>query len=102
MIAKELLSPKSIVVVGASNDIQKPGGKILWNLINGEFNGDLFAVNPKEDIVQGITCKKIVEDLPNVDLAVLAIAAPYCLETIRTLAEKKGTKGFIILSAGFI
>lgn len=101
MIAKELLSPKSIVVVGASNDIQKPGGKILWNLINGGFGGKLYAVNPKEDIVQGITCKKAVEDIPNVDLAILAISASFCLDTITTLAEKKGTKGFIILSAGF-
>jgi acetyltransferase len=101
MIAKELLSPKSIVVVGASNDIKKPGGKILWNIINGGFGGDLYAVNPKEDIVQGITCKTTVEELPNVDLAILAIPAQFSLDTIKTLTSQKGTKGFIILSAGF-
>ena len=39
MIAKELLNPRSIVVVGASADVQKPGGKVLKNLLNSNFKG---------------------------------------------------------------
>ena len=46
MINEQLINPKSIVVVGGSDDIQKPGGKVLKNLIDGCFAGDLFVVNP--------------------------------------------------------
>ena len=54
MINKQLLNPSSIVVVGGSDDIQKPGGKVLKNLIDGHFKGSLYVVNPKMDEVQGI------------------------------------------------
>ena len=101
MIAKELLNPKSIVVVGASADVQKPGGKVLKNLLDSNFKGTVYAVNPKEDEVQGVKCYKKVEDLPQVDCAIMAIAAKFCPSTVDVLAKEKGTKGYIILSAGF-
>ena len=101
MITKQLLDPKSIVVVGGSDNIQKPGGKVLKNLVDGNFKGKLYVANPKEDEVQGIKSYKNPADLPQVDLAILAIAAKYCTETVRMLAEEKSTKAFIILSAGF-
>lgn len=101
MITKQLIDPKSIVVIGGSDDIQKPGGKVLKNLIDNNYKGNLFVVNPKADVVQGITCNKNVESLPNVDLAIIAIAAKFCPQTVRTLAEEKETRAFIILSAGF-
>ena len=101
MIAKELLDPKSIVVVGASADIHKPGGKVLKNLLESPFKGQVYAVNPKEAEVQGVKCFAKVEELPHVDCAILAIAAKYCPATVDVLALQKGTKGFIIISAGF-
>lgn len=101
MIAKELLEPRSIVVCGASSNVQKPGGKVLKNLIDSGFKGQIYAVNPKEAEVQGIKCYPTVEDLPQVDCAILAIAAKFCPATVDTLALKKGTKGFICVSAGF-
>ena len=48
MITTQLLRPESIVVVGASNNVHKPGGAILKNLINGGYQGELRAVKPKE------------------------------------------------------
>lgn len=101
MITKQLLNPESIVVIGASNDVEKPGGKVLNNIIEGKFEGKLYAINPKESTVQGIDCTNSVDALPNVDLAIIAIAAKYIPETVEILALKKNTKAFIILSAGF-
>ncbi|GHV35916.1 acetyl-CoA synthetase [Bacteroidia bacterium] len=101
MITSQLLNPSSIVVIGGSNDVAKPGGRLLSNLINGNFKGVLSVVNPKEDAVQGIKSYHKVEELPNVDLAVLAIAAKYCPDTVKLLVEQKNTKAIIILSAGF-
>ncbi len=101
MIAKELLNPRSIVVCGASGDIHKPGGKALKNLLDSNFKGQVYAVNPKETEVQGIKCYAKVEDLPQVDCAILCIAAKFCTATVDCLTQQKGTKGFIIVSAGF-
>ena len=101
MITKELINPQSIVVIGGSNDVQKPGGKVLKNLIDNNFGGELYVANPKLDEVQGVRSFKNPADLPQVDLAILAIAAKYCPSTVKFLAEEKGTKAFIILSAGF-
>ncbi|MCD4774039.1 MAG: acetate--CoA ligase family protein [Bacteroidales bacterium] len=101
MITKELINPRSIVVVGGSNDIYKPGGKVLKNLIDGNFKGELYVTNPKEDLVQGIKCFKSPADLPYVDLAIIAIAAQFIPATVELLTQFKNTKAFIILSAGF-
>ena len=101
MIAKELLNPKSIVICGASSDIHKPGGKSLKNLLESPFKGQVYAVNPKETEVQGVKCYAKVDDLPQVDCAILCIAAKFCAQTVDVLAKEKGCKGFIIVSAGF-
>lgn len=101
MVNRQLLNPESIVVVGASNNIQKPGGKVLKNLIDNQYKGRLYVVNPKEEEVQGIKSYSDVSLLPDCDLAVIAIAAKFCPETVGILANTKKTKAFIILSAGF-
>ena len=100
MINTELIKPQSIAVVGGSDNTYKPGGKVLENLIKGKFNGDIYVVNPKSDLVQGLKSYKNIDDLPKVDLAILAIPARFCYQTIRELTSK-GTKAYIILSAGF-
>jgi len=101
MINDKLFHPRSIAIIGASNNISKPGGKIVRNLIDNRFSGQLFAVNPNETIVQGIPSFSSVNELPSVDLAILAVAAQFCLPAIKTLAEQNDTKAFIIISAGF-
>ncbi len=101
MVNKQLLQPKNIVVIGASNDIKKPGGNMLKNILTGGFKGELYVVNPKEEKVQGITSYASVEEIPETELAILAIAAKHCPAVIKTLATEKNTKAFIIISAGF-
>jgi acetyltransferase len=101
MINRELTDPVSIVIVGGSNDIQKPGGKILKNIIDGGYKGKLMVVNPKEDKVQGIASYRDITMLPGVELAILVIAAKYVPGIVEILANEKGTKAFIVISAGF-
>ena len=101
MITKELIAPQSIVVVGASNNTTKPGGKLLKNLLDNNFKGDLYVVNPGSNDVQGVKSYPSVSELPPVEMAVLAIPAAACVEAVEILATQKGTKGFIIISAGF-
>lgn len=101
MITRELINPKSIVVIGGSNDSTKPGGKVLKNIVDGGFPGDLMVINPKETRVQGIKSYFDVAELPPVELAVIAVAARFIPDTVKVLTQQKGTKAFIILSAGF-
>ena len=75
MINRELIAPESIVIIGGSNNTQKPGGKIIRNLLEGKFPGKLYAVNPKETEVQGIPCFPDITSLPNTELAILAVPA---------------------------
>ncbi len=101
MITSQLLHPASIVVVGASNNVHKPGGAILKNLLSGGYAGELRAVNPKETEVQGLAAFADVKELPDTDLAILAIPAVLCPDVVEVLAAEKQVKAFIILSAGF-
>ncbi|MCY2687374.1 acetate--CoA ligase family protein [Salinimicrobium sp. TH3] len=101
MLHPKLIHPKSIVVVGGSDNIHSPGGRVLKNLLDHQFEGNLFVVNPKQDVVQGVRSYNDINDLPEVDLAIIAIAAKYVVEAVKVLTQKKNTKGFIIFSAGF-
>lgn len=101
MINERLITPDSIVVVGGSEDLFKPGGKILKNIIDGNYSGSLYVVNPKQDLVQGVKSYRDIKDIPPTDLAILAIQAKYCLPAVEILINEKSTRAFIIISAGF-
>ena len=101
MIHEKLLNPGRIAVVGGSNNLTKPGGKLLKNLKESLFKGLIFVVNPKEKEVQGIPAVPSVQDLPEVDLAIFAIPAAFCAEGIEFLAQNRNTRAFIVISAGF-
>lgn len=101
MINKELINPKSIVLVGASDNMLKPGGSSLYNLINGNFSGELYLVNAKGGNIQGIKAYTSINDIPQTDLAIISVPAKTCLGVVETLAKTKGVKAFIVYSAGF-
>ena len=101
MINRELLEPKSIVVIGGSGNTQKPGGALVRNLLNGGYQGVLRIVNPKGDEVPGVEVFLDAQELPPTDLAILVVAARFCPQYVEYLAREKGVKAFIIISAGF-
>ncbi len=101
MINQQLLNPQSIVVIGGSNNVHKPGGSIVRNLISGGYNGTLRIVNPKEDEVQGIKAFHDAREIPPTELAILVVAARFCPDYVELLAKEKQTRAFIIISAGF-
>jgi len=98
---EQLINPKSIVVVGASDNILKPGGSVLYNLTNGTFEKDLYVVNSRGGTIQGAKAYKSIEEIPQTDLAIISIPASQCLHTVDYLAKEKSVKAFIVFSAGF-
>jgi len=101
MINRQLLRPGSIVVVGASNNTQKPGGAVVRNLLEGKYAGELRVVNPKEESVQGIPAYKDSSEIPPTDLAIIVVPARLCPDIVELLARDKQVRAFIIISAGF-
>ena len=101
MINQQLLNPKSIAIIGGSNNVHKPGGAVVRNLLSGGYQGTLRIVNPKEDEVQGIKAFHDAHELPPTELAILVVAAKFCPDYVELLAKEKQTRAFIIISAGF-
>ncbi len=96
-----LFYPKSVAVIGASNNPAKWGFSILNDLLVKGFKGDLYPVNKNEEKISGMTCYRSVKDVPKtVDLAVIAVPAQIVPTVMKECAEK-GVKTAVIISAGF-
>jgi acyl-CoA synthetase (NDP forming) len=96
-----LLRPKSVAVIGASDRHGALGSTLLNNLVQYDFAGDIYPVNPKRDELLGLKVYHTVGDLPEgIDCAVLAIPRPFVLDTVRQLAQR-GCGAVVIYSAGF-
>ena len=101
MINRELINPQSIVVIGGSNNVHKPGGRTVRNLLEGNYKGGLYVVNAKETEVQGLKSYQSVKDIPETELAIISIPNKSCPEVMEILANEKNVKAFIVVSAGF-
>lgn len=96
-----LFAPRSIAVVGASNDWRRFGGRVLHYLRRSNYAGDIYPINPGREEVQGLQAYVDVKSVGRpFDCAVLAITAEDTLQTIRDCAES-GVRSAIIYGAGF-
>jgi len=77
------------------------GGSVLKNLLDQGYDGELMVMNPKRDVVQGVRSYRNVEEVPRAELAIFAIPAAQIFPIMETLIRSKGTRAFIIYSAGF-
>jgi len=98
---KYVFSPKSIAIVGASDNPAKLGNVILKNLIDGAYKGKIYPVNPKYDKLLGLECYSDIKKIKKkVDLAIFAIPA-HIVPKVAEDCGKKGVRGLVVLSAGF-
>jgi acetyltransferase len=98
---KHVFEPKSIAVVGVSSDPKKLGSVILSNLIESNYEGKLYPINPKYDEIHGMKCYKSVSEVPEeVELVCISVPAKF-VKTVIEDSGKAGAKGAIIITAGF-
>ncbi len=72
--AGEILAPKSVAVIGASEDLTKFGGRIYKNLVHHGFKGQIYPINPKRESLLGIKCYPAIGATPTPpDMAVMAV-----------------------------
>lgn len=100
---EKFFNPRSIAVIGASENEKKVGGMILENILRAGFDGSVFPVNPKGGKIRGLPVLATVGEIDQpVDLAIIALPAEKVAETVRQCGEKKEPiSHIIIVSAGF-
>ena len=100
-ILDRLLRPKSIAVVGASSNPGKIGHTIVKNLIESNYEGEIYPINPKADEILGLRAYPSVLDVPGrVDVADIVVPARY-VPQVTEECGKKGVKGLVIIASGF-
>ena len=98
---KGVLTPKSVAIIGASNDETKLGGMLVKNMINAGFKGGLYPINPKGGEIQGLKAYTSVTEVGQpIDLAVIAVKNNLVAGEMPKLKEA-GIKFAAILTAGF-
>jgi acyl-CoA synthetase (NDP forming)/RimJ/RimL family protein N-acetyltransferase len=96
-----LLRPRSVAVVGASNDEGKLGHAVFVNLLRMQFDGPLYPVNPDARHVSGVRAYPSVLDVPDgIDLVVIAVPAATVPEIVEQCADR-GVRGLVVISGGF-
>jgi acyl-CoA synthetase (NDP forming) len=96
-----LLSPRSVAILGASNDAARIGGRPLAYMLAQKFAGAIYPVNPNRAEVQGVKAYASVAALPETpDVAIVAVPGDLAIQAVEDLA-KRGTKGVLMFTAGF-
>ena len=100
-ILDKIMKPKSVAVIGASTKEHTIGSDIMKRLQEYKFNGNIYPVNPKGGIIEGLQAYTSILEVPGeVDLAIIVVNAKFVLDTIDQ-CHQKGIKGLCIITAGF-
>ena len=96
-----LLKPKTIAVVGASENPMKIGYAIMKNLIEGGYDGEIFPINSNSSMILGLKAySTIVEIGKKVDLCVIAVPASSSIKAVRDLVDL-GVSYIVLIPGGF-
>ncbi len=97
----DLTAPEKVVVVGASNDPTRIGGRPISYMLKNNFEGSIYPVNPKYENIQGIKSYSSIDQIPSdIDYVVIAVKASLVSQQLK-IASKKGAKTALIFSSGF-
>jgi len=97
----KVLNAKSVAIIGASKNKTKRGYQAIKTLLADDFEGQIYPVNPKEDMILGLRCYKDISDIEgSVDLALITTPARTIPDILRKCGEKK-VSGAVIIAGGF-
>ena len=94
-------NPRSVAIIGATEDPTRIGGRPLRYLKESGFQGEIWPVNPRRDRVQGIEARPDISEVPGViDVAIVAVPAAKTVPTIEDCAER-GVGAAVVFTSGF-
>ncbi len=98
---KSLFEPQNIAIIGASHNPDKIGYQIVENIVKGEFQGNIYPINPKGGKVAGVSAfSSIHEVLDEIDIAIITIPAVHVFDAVKSCTMKH-VKNTIIITSGF-
>ena len=98
---RAFLNPKSVAVIGASRRPNTIGNFVFRNLIQQDFKGVVYPVNPNAEVVAAIKAYPSILDIPgDIDLAIIVVPADKVQQVVEESAHK-GARGVVVLSSGF-
>jgi acetyl coenzyme A synthetase (ADP forming)-like protein len=98
---KRMLEPRSVAVVGASSKKGKIGYEILRNIVEGQFLGSVYPINPHENLILGLkVCSSIREVADVVDTCIVTVPPAKVPQVLEECGDKN-VKGVVVISAGF-
>ena len=101
MSLDQILNPRTLAVIGASNDPEKRGYRAIATLQADNYQGLIIPINPKEKKILGLDCYPKIGDAPGeIDLALVCTPARLTPQVVRECGEK-GVKGALLLAGGF-
>jgi acetyl coenzyme A synthetase (ADP forming)-like protein len=96
-----MFKPKSIAVIGASRRKDSLGYTVLHNLVEHDFNGSIFPINPKAEVIHSFKCyKSVLAIVDDIDLAIIVVPRHEVLKVVEECGIK-GIKGLVVITAGF-
>jgi acetyl coenzyme A synthetase (ADP forming)-like protein len=100
-VMDRLMNPRSVAVIGASDQAGKIGNSVMKNLINGGYAGEIHPINPKADTIMDRKAFASVGDVPgDVDVAVFAVPAKFVPAALTDCGEK-GVAAAVMIPSGF-
>ncbi|MCU0821593.1 MAG: CoA-binding protein [Spirochaetes bacterium] len=97
----KLMSPRSIAVMGASNNITRMGSVILAAIISGKFKGPIYPLHPKEEIIFGLRAYRRIKDLPETPGLLILVIPTTLVPDVLEEAGAMGVDRAIIITAGY-
>ena len=97
---RAVLEARSVAVVGASRKPGTPGNRMVKELLVGGFSGELAAVNPRYDTVEGVACYPSLGDVPFAPDLVLLGVGNRLLEEQMAAAAERGARGVVVFASG--
>ena len=96
-----VLAPRSVAIIGASDDVSKWGGSVLRNILDGRYTGAVYPVNPKGGVYFGQQVYASLDDLPEApDLALLAVGSQH-IKAMLEACGRRGVRAAVAIAAGF-
>jgi len=98
---RAFLNPRSVAVIGASRRPNTIGNFVFRNLIQQDFKGVVYPVNPNAEVIAAIKAYPSIQDIPgDIDLAIIAIPADKVQQVVEESAHK-GVRGIVVMTSGF-
>ena len=100
-LLESALNPRTVAIIGASENIHKIGGRPIFYMQRAGFSGTIYPINPSRQEVQGLKSYPSLASLPEVpELVLIVVAGDKAVEAVEECAAT-GVKSVVVIASGF-